>query len=128
MPSGDASRGTDGRSPTRDRDREKDRERHRDRERDKEKDSERDRGREKDKEKERDRDKEREPRRESPVSPSLTVPKPPANKIAATTFTFDELKEATGGFSNCNFLGEGGFGRVYKGKLQTTGQVRPYSS
>lgn len=33
-------------------------------------------------------------------------------------FTFTELHEATEGFSDKNFLSEGGFGCVYKGKLK----------
>ena len=32
-------------------------------------------------------------------------------------FTYEELFEATGGFSGQNLLGEGGFGYVYKGVL-----------
>lgn len=32
-------------------------------------------------------------------------------------FTYDELMETTHGFSKQNFLGEGGFGSVYKGQL-----------
>ena len=43
--------------------------------------------------------------------------------IAAQTFTFAELQRATRNFSAHNFVGEGGFGRVYKGKLESTGQV-----
>ncbi|CAI5470022.1 unnamed protein product [Closterium sp. Yama58-4] len=46
-----------------------------------------------------------------------------APSIAAQTFTFRELERATGGFSKKNFVGEGGFGRVYKGKLESTGQI-----
>lgn len=34
-----------------------------------------------------------------------------------TWFTYQELVEATNGFSNQNLLGEGGFGLVYKGSL-----------
>jgi len=37
-------------------------------------------------------------------------------------FTYQELFEATGGFSDHNLLGEGGFGCVYKGLL-TDGRV-----
>ncbi|XP_020586990.1 serine/threonine-protein kinase RIPK-like [Phalaenopsis equestris] len=38
-------------------------------------------------------------------------------------FTFAELQMVTGGFSTCNFLGEGGFGPVYKGVIDE--RVRP---
>ncbi|XP_062233360.1 serine/threonine-protein kinase RIPK-like [Phragmites australis] len=38
-------------------------------------------------------------------------------------FTLDELKAATKNFSNTNFLGEGGFGPVYKGFVD--GKLRP---
>ncbi len=37
-------------------------------------------------------------------------------------FTYDELYSATDGFAASNLLGEGGFGRVYKGHLPS-GQV-----
>lgn len=43
--------------------------------------------------------------------------------IAAQTFTFRELAAATKNFRQESLLGEGGFGRVYKGRLETTGQV-----
>lgn len=43
--------------------------------------------------------------------------------IAAQTFTFRELAAATKNFRPECLLGEGGFGRVYKGRLETTGQV-----
>ncbi|KAL8138591.1 hypothetical protein V2J09_004592 [Rumex salicifolius] len=33
-------------------------------------------------------------------------------------FTFDELRDITSNFSNKNYLGEGGFGRVYKGRIK----------
>ncbi|MFS8030536.1 putative protein kinase RLK-Pelle-RLCK-VIIa-1 family [Helianthus anomalus] len=46
----------------------------------------------------------------------------PAN-IAAQTFTFRELAAATNNFRPESLLGEGGFGRVYKGRLESTGQV-----
>lgn len=41
---------------------------------------------------------------------------------AACSFTFRELAVATRGFKEVNLIGEGGFGRVYKGRLET-GQV-----
>ncbi|KAK6939211.1 Protein kinase domain, partial [Dillenia turbinata] len=37
----------------------------------------------------------------------------------ARKFTFHELANATKQFKEINFLGEGGFGRVYKGRLET---------
>lgn len=43
--------------------------------------------------------------------------------IAAQTFAFRELANATKNFRPECLLGEGGFGRVYKGRLETTGQV-----
>ncbi|KAL4297028.1 hypothetical protein GQ457_12G005330 [Hibiscus cannabinus] len=43
--------------------------------------------------------------------------------IAAQTFTFRELAAATKNFRPECLLGEGGFGRVYKGQLESTGQV-----
>ncbi|XP_021772754.1 probable serine/threonine-protein kinase PBL26 [Chenopodium quinoa] len=41
----------------------------------------------------------------------------------AKTFTFRELAMATKNFRQECLLGEGGFGRVFKGKLQSSGQV-----
>ncbi|KAH7664061.1 Non-specific serine/threonine protein kinase protein [Dioscorea alata] len=43
--------------------------------------------------------------------------------ISAQTFTFRELAAATKNFRPDCFLGEGGFGRVYKGRLESTGQI-----
>ena len=45
-----------------------------------------------------------------------------ATKLAQS-FTFDELADATGNFRLDCFLGEGGFGKVYKGFLERTNQV-----
>ncbi|KAJ6848524.1 putative serine/threonine-protein kinase PBL7 isoform X1 [Iris pallida] len=43
--------------------------------------------------------------------------------IAAQTFTFRELAAATKNFRQECLIGEGGFGRVYKGRLESSGQV-----
>ncbi|XP_017643355.1 probable serine/threonine-protein kinase PBL5 isoform X1 [Gossypium arboreum] len=45
-----------------------------------------------------------------------------ANNLAQS-FTFEELATATGNFRSDCFLGEGGFGKVYKGFLDKTNQV-----
>lgn len=46
----------------------------------------------------------------------------------ARTFTFANLAAATQNFKEENFLGEGGFGRVYKGRLLDTGEVSEIES
>ncbi|XP_038681037.1 probable serine/threonine-protein kinase PBL25 [Tripterygium wilfordii] len=43
--------------------------------------------------------------------------------VQAQTFTFRELATATKNFRQECLIGEGGFGRVYKGTLQSSGQV-----
>lgn len=44
-------------------------------------------------------------------------------EIKAKPFTFDEMEYATENFKPDHFLGEGGFGKVFKGKLRDTSQV-----
>ncbi|KAK7321840.1 hypothetical protein VNO77_32827 [Canavalia gladiata] len=46
-----------------------------------------------------------------------------SKRASATSFRFRELALATRGFKEVNLIGEGGFGRVYKGRLISTGQV-----
>lgn len=41
----------------------------------------------------------------------------------ARTFTYQELVDATDNFRSDCFLGEGGFGKVYKGQLTDTSEV-----
>lgn len=52
----------------------------------------------------------------------------PDVNIAAHTFTFRELAAATNNFRPESFIGEGGFGRVYKGQLLSTGQVLDWAN
>lgn len=47
--------------------------------------------------------------------------------IAAQTFSFRELATATRNFRADCLLGEGGFGRVYKGRLESINQVSLFS-
>ncbi|CAA0811942.1 Probable serine/threonine-protein kinase RLCKVII [Striga hermonthica] len=46
-----------------------------------------------------------------------------ANATKARTFTFDTLVSATQNFKAENFLGAGGFGKVYKGRLPDSGEI-----
>ncbi|XP_065866348.1 probable serine/threonine-protein kinase PBL5 isoform X1 [Euphorbia lathyris] len=45
------------------------------------------------------------------------------NSSRAAVFNFDELTSATGNFREDCFVGEGGFGKVYKGHLEKINQV-----
>lgn len=44
------------------------------------------------------------------------------SSTAAASFGFRELATATRGFKEANLIGEGGFGKVFKGRL-STGEV-----
>ncbi|KAJ4751113.1 Kinase superfamily protein [Rhynchospora pubera] len=56
-------------------------------------------------------------------SPQPSNTEPNNGNIAAQTFTFRELAVATRNFRPDCLIGEGGFGRVYKGTLEKTGKV-----
>ena len=59
----------------------------------------------------------------SKVSESTNSPNEANHQhIAAQTFTLQELVVATKNFRSECLIGEGGFGRVYKGRLESTGQ------
>ncbi|KAJ8748694.1 hypothetical protein K2173_008139 [Erythroxylum novogranatense] len=53
----------------------------------------------------------------------FSIPFSSYSNIAAQPFTFRELAAATKNFRQDCLLGEGGFGPVYKGHLENTGQV-----
>ncbi|KAI3520947.1 hypothetical protein L1887_10402 [Cichorium endivia] len=53
----------------------------------------------------------------SPSGNSIYSPEPGGVGNSRAWFTYEELSEATDGFSGSNLLGEGGFGCVYKGFL-----------
>lgn len=59
-----------------------------------------------------------------PRPPPLPPPSPNlALGFNKSTFTYDELAAATGGFSQANLLGQGGFGYVHKGYLPNGKEV-----
>ncbi|CAH2079340.1 unnamed protein product, partial [Thlaspi arvense] len=61
-------------------------------------------------------------RRQITICESVPMKKKSPNNIEAKSFTFRELATATNNFKQDFLIGEGGFGRVYKGKLEKTGQ------
>lgn len=59
-----------------------------------------------------------------PHQPPLPPPSPKLSLgFNKSTFSYDELAAATGGFSQANMLGQGGFGYVYKGTLPNAKEV-----
>ena len=59
-----------------------------------------------------------------PRHPPLPPPSPTLSLgFNKSTFTYDELSAATGGFSQANLLGQGGFGYVHKGVLPNGKEV-----
>jgi len=52
----------------------------------------------------------------------------PERHICLRSFTYDEVCAATHGFEVDRFLGQGGFGQVYKGFLDSTNQVGSHAS
>ncbi|XP_028103242.1 proline-rich receptor-like protein kinase PERK1, partial [Camellia sinensis] len=58
--------------------------------------------------------------------PTHVSPSPSPGMVlgfSKTTFTYEELAQATEGFSNANLLGQGGFGYVHKGILPNGKEV-----
>lgn len=64
------------------------------------------------------------PKTKSPAPAEAPNKETGNQNIAAQTFTFRELATATRNFRQECLIGEGGFGRVYKGRLEKTGQVK----
>ncbi|XP_019456895.1 PREDICTED: serine/threonine-protein kinase PBS1-like [Lupinus angustifolius] len=62
----------------------------------------------------------RDSKREEPAPNAIHIP---GVQIAAQTFTYRELAAATKNFRPESFIGEGGFGCVYKGWLESTNQI-----
>jgi hypothetical protein len=53
----------------------------------------------------------------------LSAPPRPPPSVTGGTVSYAELAAATGGFSDANLLGQGGFGHVYRGALEGAGEV-----
>ncbi|XP_010453809.1 PREDICTED: receptor-like kinase LIP1 [Camelina sativa] len=64
-----------------------------------------------------------EPEFRPPVATTKRVEERETEQLPVKTFNFRELATATKNFRQECLLGEGGFGRVYKGTLQSTGQL-----
>lgn len=47
------------------------------------------------------------------------TPRPTKRHHGSSVFTLKEMEEATSSFSDHNFLGKGGFGRVHRGTLRS---------
>ncbi|XP_062230398.1 proline-rich receptor-like protein kinase PERK1, partial [Phragmites australis] len=64
------------------------------------------------------------PWKTSSDAPSAPLgPPPPPPPVTGGTVSYADLAVATGGFSDANLLGQGGFGRVYRGALPGAGEV-----
>lgn len=61
--------------------------------------------------------------KQAPVAEAINIDANAKGNLSAKTFTFRELASATKNFRQECVLGEGGFGRVFKGTLQSSGQV-----
>jgi len=61
--------------------------------------------------------------KQAPVAEAINTDPNAEGNSSARTFTFRELAFATKNFRQECILGEGGFGRVFKGTLQLSGQV-----
>lgn len=59
----------------------------------------------------------------SPLDVSVKSNDGGSDRISAQTFVFRDLAAATKNFRADCLLGEGGFGRVYKGRLESCSQV-----
>lgn len=57
------------------------------------------------------------------ANPASTVSSDPEAQLPAKSFTYLQLATATNNFNLDSRIGQGGFGDVYKGKLEIGGQV-----